>query len=127
MFSLLNLPDSSFSLPGVRLSSIEAPTHVAKFDLTLAMQPATDGLYGSLSYNTDLIDAATVARMVEHLGTLLEAIASNPSQRLTELPLMCEDERRQVLVTWNRTSAPFADGACIHELFEAQVARTPDA
>ncbi|MFP2934550.1 non-ribosomal peptide synthetase, partial [Pyxidicoccus sp. 3LG] len=79
------------------------------------------------SYNTDLFDAATVARMAEHLGSLLEAIAGNPTQRLSELPLLGEDERRQLLVQWNQTAAPFADCACIHELFEAQVARTPDA
>ncbi|MFP2934946.1 condensation domain-containing protein, partial [Pyxidicoccus sp. 3LG] len=63
MFSLQNLPSSSISLPGVQLSTVAAPTHVAKFELTLAMTPGADGLFGSLSYNTDLFDAATVARM----------------------------------------------------------------
>ncbi|MFP2934924.1 condensation domain-containing protein, partial [Pyxidicoccus sp. 3LG] len=127
MFSLLNLPDSELSLPGLTLSTQEVGGSSAKFDLTLSIQPAAGGLHGSLSYNTDLFDAATVARMAEHLGSLLEAIAGNPAQRLSDLPLMREDERRQLLVQWNQTAAPFEDGACIHELFEAQVARTPDA
>ncbi len=127
MFSLQNLPDSSISLPGLKLSTVETPTHVSKFELTLTMTPSPQGLYGSLSYNTDLFDASTIARMAGHLRTLLEAIAANPRQRLSDVQLMREEERRQVIELWNDTSVPLAEGARFHELFEAQSQRTPDA
>ncbi len=127
MFSLQNLPSSSISLPGLQLSSVTAPIHVAKFELTLVMAPGPQGLHGSLSYNTDLFDAATIERMAEHLGTLLEALSANPDQRLLELPLMREAEQARLLRQWNETAAPFEDGATLHELFEVQVARAPDA
>ncbi|MBZ4423401.1 condensation domain-containing protein, partial [Myxococcus sp. RHSTA-1-4] len=127
MFSMQNLPTASISLPGLKLSAVEAPTHVAKFDLTLTMTPGPQGLFGSLSYNTDLFDASTAARMVSHLHVLLEALVANPRQRLSALPLMREDEQRQLLTQWNETAVPFPDGALVYELFEAQVQRMPDA
>ncbi|MFP2934799.1 condensation domain-containing protein, partial [Pyxidicoccus sp. 3LG] len=127
MFSLQNLPESTISLPGVQLSTVETHTHVAKFELTLTLMPGPQGLHGSLSYHTALFDPATIERMAEHLHTLLESLAANPRQRLSELPLMREDEQRQLLTRWNETAAPFEDGACIQALFESQVLRTPNA
>nr|WP_301542280.1 non-ribosomal peptide synthetase [Pyxidicoccus fallax] len=127
MFSVQNLPDTSWSLPGLELSPLEAVSPVAKFDLTLVLTPGPQGLSGALGYNTDLFDASTAARMVDHFHLLLEAVAAAPHQRLSSLPLLREAEQRQLLVEWNETATPFPDGACIHELFEAQVPRTPDA
>ncbi len=102
-------------------------TGTAKFDLTVSMAETATGLSGTFEYNTDLFDRQTVARMMEHFRTLLGGIAEAPGQRLSRLPLLTEAERRQLLVEWNATAAPFAEDACIHALFEAQVRRTPDA
>ncbi len=65
--------------------------------------------------------------LLGHLRTLFEGMAANPNQRLAELPLLTEAERRQVLVEWNRTEADYPQDQCIHELVETQVERTPDA
>ncbi|MFP2933270.1 amino acid adenylation domain-containing protein, partial [Pyxidicoccus sp. 3LG] len=127
MFALQNLPEAPLTLSHLTLSGVETAGSVAKFDLTLAVTPDPEGLFGSLGYNTDLFDAATAARMTDHLRSVLEAAVRAPRQRLSVLQLMSAAEQRQVLVEWNQTAAPFEDGVCIHEAFEAQALRTPDA
>ena len=78
-------------------------------------------------YNTDLFEAATIARMLGNFQTLLEAVVADPEQRLSDLPLLTETERQQLLVEWNDTKTDYPQDLCIHQLFEAQVERTPDA
>jgi non-ribosomal peptide synthetase component F len=65
--------------------------------------------------------------MVGHFNTLLEAAAANPDQRLSDLPLLTEAERHQVIMEWNRTEAYYPKDRCLHQLFEEQVERTPEA
>src|SRR6185312_5474496 len=81
-------------------------TGTAKFDLTLAMEETPEGLIGSLEYAVDLFDSPMIARMVSHFRTLLEALAADPDQRLSDLRLAGDAERRLVLDDWNRTDAP---------------------
>jgi amino acid adenylation domain-containing protein len=80
-----------------------------------------------IKYNSDRFDAATIARMLGHFQTLLEGIVANPQQRLGELPLLAQTEQRQLLVEWNDTQTDYPQNQGIHELFEAQVEKTPDA
>lgn len=70
---------------------------------------------------------AGITRMLGHLRSLLEGIAKNPAERLSALPLLAAEERKQILVDWNQTQAEFPRERCIHELFQAQVSRSPDA
>ena len=58
---------------------------------------------------------------------LLTGIVADPTCRLAELPLISDAERHTLLNTWNQTQSPFPDDLCIHQLFEAQAQRTPDA
>ncbi|GAB1543387.1 hypothetical protein NUACC21_60610 [Scytonema sp. NUACC21] len=97
------------------------------FDLTLTIFETDKRLSASLQYNTDLFEAATIARMAEHFQTLLKGIVANPEQRLSDLPMMTPPELQQLLVAWNDTQALYPQDVCIHQLFEAQVERTPDA
>ncbi|MHC5719358.1 MAG: AMP-binding protein, partial [Nostoc sp.] len=98
----------------------------AKFDMTLQMRETAQGLVGTLEYNTDLFESSSISRMVEHLQTLLSGIVANPQQRLLELPLLTQTEKT-LLVQWNDTSVKYPQHQCIHQLFEAQVERTPHA
>ncbi len=124
MLTLQNTPRQELSLPGLLLRGVEAGGEVAKFDLTLSLNDTPDGLAASLVYNADLFDAATAGRMLEHLRVLLEAIASHPDQRLSELPLLTLSERQQVLSSWNDTAAP-RRSALLHQLIADQAARSP--
>ena len=122
-------PQSAFKLelPELQMQLLPYEEKGAKFDLTLLMEETTEGLFGSLSYSTDLFDDSTAARMLEHLQRMLEAIASNPNQRLADLPMVGEAERQQLLFDWNDTDTEYAREHCVHQLFEAQVDLTPDA
>ncbi|MDQ3989490.1 MAG: condensation domain-containing protein, partial [Actinomycetota bacterium] len=126
MIVLQNTPDQASELPGLQAEYVELPMLTAHFDLTIGFQELDGALYGALSYNTDLFDRVTIERMVGHLQRLLEGIAAEPGRALGELPMMSEAETRQVLEAWNDTDREVV-AATLPELFEAQVARTPDA
>ncbi|HEX8149148.1 MAG TPA: condensation domain-containing protein, partial [Pyrinomonadaceae bacterium] len=109
------------------LESVALRQRVAQFDLTLMMAEEDDGLVGSLQFNTDLFEPETVQRMAGHYRSLLEAVAADPDLLVAELPLLTPAEERQ-LAAWNDTSVYYdTDGLCLHELFERQARRTPDA
>jgi non-ribosomal peptide synthetase component F/thioesterase domain-containing protein/acyl carrier protein len=127
MFVLQNSPTEKLKLPSLNLSFLKLENQTAKFDLSLSMADNESGLEGSLEYNSDLFDADTIYRMVEHLRILLTGIINNPEQRLCDLPLLSAAEQQQLLVLWNNTKVDYPEDICIHELFEAQVERTPDA
>ncbi len=127
----------STQVKGITVSSMIDP-QMAKFDLTLVMMEAsgadsTTELRGHLEYNTDLFEKATIQRMIVHFQRLLEQMMFNPSQRITDLPLLTDAERHQLLTRWDNqhrlSLPPFKKSSqlAIHELFEAQVAQTPDA
>ncbi|HYP26492.1 MAG TPA: amino acid adenylation domain-containing protein [Blastocatellia bacterium] len=97
----------------------------ANYPLTVFATPG-DSLSLQIVYDCHRFDAPTISRMLEHLRTLLEAIAANPERRLRDLSALTRSERRQVLEEWNRTGADYPSDKCIHELFEDQVERTPD-
>ena len=127
---------TSFSLgeagPRVKLGALELESvaleqRISQFDITLAMVESGDTLSASLQYNTDLFEAATISKMVEHLKTLLQGIVTRPQQPLSELPLLTQAEERQLLIEWNQTEASYPQELCLHQLFEQQAARTPDA
>ncbi|WP_035061515.1 non-ribosomal peptide synthetase, partial [Andreprevotia chitinilytica] len=80
----------------------------------------------SFEYSTDLFESATIARMAEHYRTLLTALAADPQSRVRDLPLLTAAERQQVLQDWNASTSA-VPSECIHTLFDAQAARTPDA
>ena len=127
MMVLQNASDATLKLPGLTIEPLQEDTATAKFDLMLELEERSEGISGSFEYNTDLFDAATIERMTGHFSKLLEGIVANPDARLSELPLLTDTERHQLLVEWNNTNVDYPREACVHHLFEAQVERTPDA
>ncbi|MEI2579470.1 non-ribosomal peptide synthase/polyketide synthase [Scytonema sp. PRP1] len=127
MFVLENAPISTVELTGLTVNLLKLRSKTAKFDLTLAIENTTTGLVGVWEYNTDLFDAGTIERMAGHFVTLLESIVANPQERISQLPLLTQPEQHQLLVEWNDTQVDYPRDKCIHQLFEEQVQRTPDA
>jgi amino acid adenylation domain-containing protein len=109
------------------LQPYELAQQEGQFDLTLEMADAGASFVGALKYSTDLFEAITMERMVGHFLALLEAALNQASAPVGHLPLMPALERQQLLFDWNATQRDYPRDACIHELFEAQVERTPDA
>ena len=100
---------------------------IPMLDLVLAVLSTVRGLRGWFEYNPDLFEVATIERLAGHWQRLLVGIVEDPARQLSALPLLTEEERRQVLVDWNDTAADYPIDVCIHQLFETQVERTPDA
>jgi amino acid adenylation domain-containing protein len=127
MFVLQNTPMQELSLPGLTLKPLDLAHVIAKFDLTLSIAETEIGLEGAWEYNTDLFDRATIERMSGQFHTLLAGIVANPQLSVAQLPLLSEIDRSQLLVDWNQTQTDDPLDLCFHQLFEAQVARNPDA
>ena len=123
---VLEAPRPSLNLDWTR-SYLDIQTDTAKLDLTLELDSRPEGIVGRFMYNTDLFEVATVSRMIEHFKTMLAGIVANPQQRVSQLPLLTLQERHQILVEWNNTTKEYPFDKCIHQLFEEQVERSPDA
>ncbi|MEK8020609.1 MAG: amino acid adenylation domain-containing protein [Candidatus Parabeggiatoa sp.] len=126
VFVLQNTPTEKLALANLSISPFPREHVTAKFDLTLSMTETAQGLRGSFEYNTDLFERATIERMVGHFQTLLVGIVENPQQPIHELPLLTKPEYQQ-LRAWNNTAVAYPQDHCIHQLFEAQVEKSPDA
>ncbi|MFF8936082.1 amino acid adenylation domain-containing protein [Streptomyces paradoxus] len=140
MLTMQNTADAALDLRGVQAGGEAEGVRpesltgglAAKFDLEASVAEVFDtegrpaGLRGELIAAADLFDAVTVERLAERLGQVLAAVAADPGTRLSAVDVLDADERRRVLVEWNDTAAD-APRATVTELFEAQVALTPDA
>ena len=127
LFNLENIPRQALATHSIRLEPFECDSGVAQYDIVVELHEAANGLVCDMVYNTDLFDAATMARMLEHFQTVLQGVVANPEQRLQDLPLLTTSEQQQVLVAWNATDTPLPPVLGLHQLFEAQVDKTPDA
>ncbi len=127
MFTLQNTPESGVELDGLSIHGLSIDTATAKFDITLTLTESQKGLSGAVLYNTDLFDASTIDRLVEHFTTLLQGALKDPQRPVAELPILPEPEKRKLLVEWNDTSADYPYDACLHQLIESQAAATPEA
>jgi amino acid adenylation domain-containing protein len=125
-FTLTEGDGAAAALPGLETRGIAAELDHTKFDLTLSLTAHAGGLSTALGYRADLWDATTVRRMLGHFRRVLEQVVSTPDAALSAIELADEAERALVVDEWNRVESFPAD-ACLHDRFEAQVRRTPDA
>lgn len=127
LLSLEKTPMQPLELVGLETSRMYVDSGTSKYDLSLYVVEKPEGLSCEFEYNTDLFNADRIERMAAHLQVLLEGVVANPEQRLSELPLLTDAERRRLLVEWNQTRADFPRGRRIHDLWEEQVERTPES
>jgi len=126
MFQLQNTPNQTLELPGLTWETLQFHNDTAKFDLSLSMIETETGLVGNFDYKTDLFEAVTITRMQGHFQTLLEGIVANTDQVIEKILLLTTAEQNQLL-EWNNTQVNYPQDLCIHQLFETQVQKTPDA
>jgi aspartate racemase len=127
MFALQNAPRLALQLPGLTESPMNVDSGITKFDLYLSLSDASDSLIGSLVFSTDLFDQSTIERMLDHFRILLQGMVENPERRISDLSILTEAEKHCLLVEWNDTKKDYPRDKCVHELFEEQVEKTPDA
>ena len=127
MLVLQNNEEGALDIPGLILAAAEQHVGIAKYDLTLYVNESLDGLKLNWEYNTDLFESKTIARMANHFELLLEALIAKPNESVFKVEMLSAQERQQLLVDWNNTRTDYPNDKCIHELFEAQVEKNPDA
>jgi amino acid adenylation domain-containing protein/FkbM family methyltransferase len=125
MFVLQNAPRRSLETSGLVLEPWPLDSATSQFELSLLLSQEAEGLVGALEYRRDLFDAASLRRMARQLELLIEGAIARPGCPLSELPLLSEGERHQLL-EWNDTAAA-QPASLLHELFEDRAARAPDA
>jgi amino acid adenylation domain-containing protein len=127
MMALQNVPTPPIKVGALDYGRYFIPYETAKFDLSFYLFETGPTLHGGVEYNTDLFDAATIGRMIAHWRRLLQSVVRSPDTCVFELPMFTDAELHQAVVAWNDTSSDYLVGNLVHELFEQQVARTPDA
>jgi amino acid adenylation domain-containing protein len=124
-FTLQNTPPVTLAGSGLHITPLTTAIVSTDTDLNLMMRETEDGLIGELAYATDLFERTTIERLIGHLQNLVEEITRVPEQRLLELPLSSGSETRALLAQWGATDN--TANKLVHQLFEEQAARTPQA
>jgi amino acid adenylation domain-containing protein/FkbM family methyltransferase len=126
-FNMYNFEEPTVGLDGLSVTRIERTELVSIFDVTVNVRERDKATHIFVFYNMDLFESSTITRLIAHFRNLLEAIVASPNKRLSDLPLLTEAERHQLLVGWNHTDRDYPQDKYIHQLFEAQVERSSDA
>jgi amino acid adenylation domain-containing protein len=127
MFTLQNTPLEQYARQALFEGIASGSTAGAKCDLSLFVIETTRGLDGQFEYPIDLFESATIARLAGHFRTLLEAVVTDPAQRISALPLLSAQEQRELSVEENLTRPAVEAEGWLPDLVENQVARTPGA
>ena len=127
MFVLQSESIPTLELPGLTVSHVQVENVVANFDLTLDAIERDGQLECLLESNADLFDEDRITRLFEHFENLLQGIVSKPQTRISDLTLLSEAERHQLLVEWNDTRSDYPAQSSVQALFEEQAQATPDA
>jgi natural product biosynthesis luciferase-like monooxygenase protein len=109
----------------LEMAPIRVEDGVARFDLTMEITAADHELSGVLEYNSEIFSSASMATFVQRYTSLLKELASNLTSHIHELDVMSAEERALV-AGFNSTAVRHPASACVHELFEQQVKRSPD-
>ncbi|MEM8827934.1 MAG: amino acid adenylation domain-containing protein [Cyanobacteria bacterium P01_G01_bin.19] len=116
----------TLELEGITWQPLERVTTQAKFELTFFIKETERGLQGSIEYNQALFTADTIHRLAGHFRTLLTSITKNPEANISNISLLSKSELKQITNKFNQSNNVTID-SCIHQLFERQAQKTPDA
>ncbi|MEU6869016.1 amino acid adenylation domain-containing protein, partial [Streptomyces sp. NPDC046876] len=127
MFILQNAAEEAWQFADLDTELRSPDETAATFDLVMSLQESCDGLRAQLMYSTDLFEAPTMERLAGHFENLLTSVVTDPTAALSDLDMLSEAEKHQLVVEWNDTAADFPHDLCVHELVEAQASAQPDA
>src|SRR5262249_54497678 len=115
------------NVAGLRSEPYHVEHRTCQMDLEVVLEEADGGLYGMMRYNVDLFEEDAIRRLAAHYQVLLKGAVDDPECRVSELPLLTPAEERQVLYEWNDTTVDYPRDLCLHQLFEMQAEKTPEA
>jgi len=118
---------TNLNFPGLQVDVDPNPKSAVNFDLFVNVVESDQGLLIDCDYNSTLFDLETIARWLSHFETLLKGLAGDAHQEIDRLPILSDSELRHILQDWNSTQRDYPSNKCVHEIFEEQAARTPNA
>jgi amino acid adenylation domain-containing protein/FkbM family methyltransferase len=127
MLVLQNVPAGQPRMKGLTVTEVGGNSQAAKFDLLLSIMETKEGVRCALQYDSEIFARSRITRMGEHFVRLLEEVTRDPNQCISEIGVLRESERQQLLVDWNRTSVEYPKEKCVHELFAEQALRKGEA
>jgi amino acid adenylation domain-containing protein len=127
MFALQNVPQQNVEAFRLSVSPFKIDVRTSKFDLTLTALEDEQGILGVCEYNTDLFDDSMIERMLRHFETLVASILATPDEQVSRLRMLTESERLSLIARREEAPCPELKRGSLHELFEAQVERAPEA
>jgi len=128
MFNLLSREEYEGDIPGIGQQGTY--THrkgTSKFDLTLTAVDLGKWVHFSIEYCTKLFKPTTIERFISYFKKILSGLSENSDQKLSQLEIITETEKQQILYEFNDTKAEYRQDITLHELFEEQVEKTPDS
>lgn len=126
MVQLIEMTDTPLKLDGLQAEPITVPFQPARLDLEFHFYRLKSGVQGTIVYSTDLFSAERIQRMEGHLQTLLKSVLQQPDAPLLSLSLLTYFEQKQ-LNSWSQGVDRAIHQLCVHQVFEKQVDRAPDA
>ncbi|PQQ25032.1 non-ribosomal peptide synthetase [Photorhabdus hindustanensis] len=127
MFAWQENETEEWQLPELAVTPFELEYDIAKFDLQLELTEKSGEIVGELNYSSALFDHETIERQVGYLQAILRAMVSQPQQPVTAIDILSSAERELLLENLNATEEPYPTQVCVHQLFEQQAEKTPDA
>ena len=127
LFALHNLQLGKVNLPEIAISPLTTDSFTSRFDLSVEVQEGPRGAFIRFEYSTQLFDHNTIVRMAGHFETLLQSIIRDPDQRILDLEILTPGERALLLDEWNDTRVELSARKPVHQMFEDQVSKSPEA
>ena len=139
LFAFQDTETPTLELPEMKMEVIDAHNQSAKFDLNVVVLPFREQIVGAgaanvtdeitvlIEYSTDLFESETISRMARHYEMLLESAVKTPHRSITDMDMLTEVERRQLIEEWNETALDYQKEKSVERLFEDQAKRTPEA
>ncbi|MCA6219090.1 non-ribosomal peptide synthetase, partial [Photorhabdus antumapuensis] len=127
MFAWQENETEEWQLPELAVTPFEQGYDIAKFDLQLELTEKAGEIVGELNYSSALFDHETIERQVGYLQAILRAMVNQPQQPVTAIDILSSAERELLLENWNVTEESYPTQVCVHQLFEQQAEKTPDA
>ena len=126
MFVLQNTDATEIDIDNLKFRPYEFKNKISKFDLTLQAAEMEEEIVLNLEYCSRLFKRETVERMTRHFLNILREVIENPEIKISEINMLSEEEKSNILVDFNSTQAEYPRDKTIHELFQAQVKSIPN-
>ncbi|UCH95501.1 MAG: amino acid adenylation domain-containing protein [Candidatus Aminicenantes bacterium] len=125
IFVMQNIGIPGIDIPGLKSTPFEYQNKTSKFDLSLIGVEAENKIFLTFEYSTKLFKKVTIEKFINYLKKIVSILVENPLVKISDIEIISEEEKKQVLFDFNDTDAPYPGEKTVIDLFEAQVKKTP--